>query len=263
MKKNKILVLSNLDNSTENILKSAVSLANMIDGEIELFSVTKPTEVIDRESQLSAMRTINSTHTATGKKIKKLINPIIEDYGMNIKHSFIFGNVKNEIKSYIDEQKPDIIVLGKRKSSPLQLIGDGITQYVFKIFKGEIMIAGDNNSLEPNKEIALGMLNNTAPLENLKFAKDLLANSKTSLKSFKVVKQLSAFDEQNPVTEKTVEYLFEHNDNSIENLSKYITKSNTNLLYLNRMKKQDDNLLVSDIKNLVNNINVTLLVSTE
>ena len=263
MKKNKILVLSNLDSSTENILKSAVSLAKMIGGEIAVFSVTKPTEIVKRESQLSAMRTINSKHAATGKKMKNLITPITKNYDLNIKHSFAFGNVKSEIKNYIDEQKPDIIVLGKRKSSPLQLIGDGITQYVIKTFKGEIMIVGDNNSLEPNKEISLGMLNNIAPLENLKFAEDLLAHSKSSLKSFKIVKKLSAFEEHNPVNKKTVEYVFEHNDSSIQSLSNYVTKSNTNLLYLNRMKKQDDNLMVSDIKNLVNKINVTLLVSTE
>ena len=41
MKKYKILVLSNLDSSTQPILKSAISMANMIDGEIEVFSVTK------------------------------------------------------------------------------------------------------------------------------------------------------------------------------------------------------------------------------
>lgn len=264
MKKNKILVLSNLDSSTENILKSAVSLAKMIDGEIEVFNVTNPTEIVDRESQLSAMRTINSAHATIGKKMKNLIAPMNKNYGLNIKHSFAFGNVKNEIKNYIDERKPDIIVLGKRKSSPLKLLGDSITQYVFKTFKGEIMIAGDNNSLEPNKEISLGMLNNITPLENLKFANDLLAHTKSSLKSFKIVKKMGAAQEMPiPANEQMVEYVFEHNDTSIKSLSNYVTKSNTNLLYLNRMKKQDDNLMVSDIKSLVKNLNVTLLVSTE
>lgn len=264
MKKYKILVLSNLDGSTQKILKSAVSLAKMINGEIEVFSVTKPTEIIDRDSQLSAMRTINNKHTATGKKMKNLITPIIKDYGINIKYSFIFGNVKNEIKNFIEERQPDIIVLGKRKSSPLQLIGDSITQYVFKIFKGAIMIAGDKNTLEPNQEISLGMLNNLEPLVNLKFAGDLLAHTKSSLKSFKIVKKLGSSEElTKPANKKTVEYVFEHNDSSIKNLSNYLTKNNINLLYLSKMKKQADNFMVSDIKSLVNNLNVTLLVTSE
>lgn len=266
MKKYKIIVLSNLDGSTQNLLKSAVSLAKMINGEIEMFSVTKPTEIIDRENQLSAIRTINNQHTSTGKKMKNLITPIIKDYGINIKYMFEFGNVKNEIKNFIEERQPDIIVLGKRKSALVQLIGDNITQYVFNTYKGAIMIAPDKNILEPNKEIFLGLLNNLEPLVNLKFAEDLMAHTKSSLKSFKIVRKLGASEEiAKPVntTNKTVEYVFEHSDSSIKNLSNYLTKSNINLLYLNRMKKQVDKVMVSDIKSLVNNLNVTLLVTAE
>ena len=126
------------------------------------------------------------------------------------------------------------------------------------------MIAGDKNILEPNQEISLGMLNNLEPLVNLKFAGDLMANMKSSLKSFKIVKKLGASEEMtNPVNKKTVEYVFEHNDSSIKSLSNYLTKNNIDLLYLGKMKKQADNFTVSDIKSLVNNLNVTLLVTTE
>jgi len=173
----------------------------------------------------------------------------------------IFGILKAGI---IEERQPDIIVLGKRKSAPFQLIGDNITQYVFNTYKGAIMIATDKNTLEPNKEIFLGLLNNLEPLVNLKFAEDLMAHTKSSLKSFKIVKKLGASEEiANPANIKTVEYVFEHNDSSIKNLSNYLTKSNINLLYLNRMKKQVDKVMVSDIKSLVNNLNVTLLVTAE
>jgi hypothetical protein len=264
MKKFKILVLSNLDSSTQNVLKSAVSLAKMIQGELEVFSVTKPTAIIDRENQLSAIRTINNQHTVTGKKMNNLIDPIIKEYDITIKHSFAFGNVKNEITNLIEERQPDIIVLGKRKSAPFQLIGDSITQFIFNTFKGTIMIASDKNTLEPNKEISLGTLNNLEPLVNLKFAEDLLANTKTSLKSFKIVKKLGASEQvTEPVSQKTVEYVFEHNDSSIKNLSNYLSKSNINLLYLNRMKKQADIFMTSDIKGLVNGLNVNLLVTAE
>lgn len=263
MKKHKILVLSNLDSSTQSILKSTVSIAKMISGEIEVFNVTKPTEIVDRESQLSAMRTINDKHTVTGKKMKNLITPISKAYEMDIKYSFVFGNVKNEIKSLIEERKPDIIVLGKRKSSPLKLIGDNITQYVFNTFKETIMIAADESTLEPNKEISLGMLNNAEPLGNLRFAEDLIANTKNSLKSFKIVKKLGASEAMTaPANKKTVEYVFEHNDGSIKSLSNYLKKSKINFLYLNRMKKKVDDTMVSDIKSLVNKLDVTLLVTS-
>lgn len=264
MKKYKILVLSNLDSSTPHILKSAISLAKMINGEIEVFNVTTPTEIINRENQLSAMRTINSKHTATSKKMKNLISPISEEYGMNINHSFVFGNMKNELKNYIDERKPDVIVLGKRKSSPLKLIGDSITQFVFNSFKGAIMIAADKSTLEPNKEISLGTLNNIEPLVNLKFAEDLMAHTKSSLKSFKIVKKLGDSHEvTKPANKKTVEYVFEQNDSSIKNLSNYLSKSNVNLLYLDRVAKKSNNFIVPDISSLVKNLNVNLLLTGE
>lgn len=264
MKKYKILVLSNLDSSTQKILKSAVSLAKMIDGQIEVFSVTKPTEIIAGDNQLSAIRTINTQHTTTGKQMKGLINPVSEEYSIDIKYSFVFGNVKNEIKSLIEERKPDIIILGKRKSSPLKLIGDNMTQFVFNTFKGAIMIAADKSTMEPNKEISFGTLNNLEPLVNLKFAEDLMANNKNSLKSFKIVKKVGDSEVMNtPANEKMVEYVFEHNDSSIKSLSNYLTKSNINLLYLNRIKPQVDNSMVSDIKNLVNNLDVNLLITAQ
>ncbi len=267
MKKYKIVVLSDLENSASIILKSTISLAKMINGEIEVFSVKKPTEIVARESQLSAMRTINNQHKTTVKKMEELIKPMAKEHGLDINYSFAFGNIKNEIKDFIEDRQPDIIVLGKRKSSPFQLIGDSVTKYVFNIFKGAIMITADKNSLEPNKEISLGMLNNAEPLGNLQFAEDLMAHSTKSLKSFKIVKKSEVSEKMtNPANSKTVEYVFQHNNGAIKSLSNYLSKSNVDLLYLNRAKKQaidEENLMTADIKNLVKELNVTLLVTPE
>lgn len=267
MKKYKIVVLSDLNNSAKTTIKSSVSLAKMINGDIEVFSVKKPTDIIDKENQLSAMRTINNQYTKTDKEMQNLINPIATDYGIDINYSFAFGNTKNEIKSFIEEQQPDIIVLGKRKSTPLKFIGDGITQYVFNTFKGVIMVATAKSPLEPNKEISLGMLNNLEPSVDLKFAEDLMAHALKPLKSFKIVKNSRESEEMTkPANKKIVEYVFEHNDGSMKSLSNYLTKNNIDLLYLNRMKKHADNkmnLMKSDIKSLVDNLNVTLLVTAE
>lgn len=267
MKKYKILVLSDLSNSAKTAIKSAVSLSKMIDGDVEIFSVKKPTDIIDNDNQLSAIRTINNLHTKTDKKIQSLINPIAKEYGVHIKHSFAFGNTKNEIKSIIEERQPDIIVLGKRKSTLFNFIGDGITQFVFNTFKGVIMIATDKNALEPSKEISLGMLNNLEPSVDLKFAEDLMANTYEPLKSFKIVKNSrESVEMTHPASQKMVEYVFEHNDSSMKSLSNYLHKNNVDLLYLNRMKKHagnEMNLMKSDIKSLVDNLNVTLIVTAE
>ncbi len=72
MKKNKykILVLADMKKSTSTVLKSAVSLAKMINGDIQMFYVRKPTDIVAKENQLSAMRTINKEYQKTEKKIQ-------------------------------------------------------------------------------------------------------------------------------------------------------------------------------------------------
>lgn len=265
MKKYKILVLSDLNTNAASTIKSAVSLAKMIAGDIEVFSVKKPTDIIDKENQLSAIRTINAQQTKTVKKMQNLIDPIAAAYEVAIRHSFAFGNIKHEIKHFIENHQPDIIVIGKRKSTLFNFIGDGITPFVFNIFKGPIMIATDKKVLEPNKEISLGTLNNLDLSIDLKFAEDLMVHAQKPLKSFKIVKNSSRGASEavmKPANKETVEYVFEHSDSSVKNLSNYLSKNNVDLLYLDRINENNDNtidLMLSDI----NKLDVNLLVSAE
>ena len=105
--------------------------------------MTKPTAIIEKESQLSAIRTINQKYNDTSKEIEKFIKPISDTYKITINSSHAFGNLKNEISNYISENKPDIIVLGKRKSKVLSILGDNITDFILKTFDGIIMIASN------------------------------------------------------------------------------------------------------------------------
>jgi len=77
MKKNKnnykILVLSDLKSTSNTTLKSTISLAKMIGGDIEFFHAKKPTDVVKNENQLSAMRAINANYNETDKKIRDLV----------------------------------------------------------------------------------------------------------------------------------------------------------------------------------------------
>lgn len=269
MKKYKIVVLSDLNNSTNTILKSTVGLAKMVNGEIEVFNVKKPTDIVGNTNQLSAIRSINNEHTATDMKLRNLITPLFKDYGVKIGYSFVIGNVKNEISNYLKEQKPDIVVLGKRKLKPFKIIGDSITGLVLNSFNGVVLIADDKNTLEPNKEIKLGVLNNSSTSMQLEFKESLMANVQKPLKSFKIVKNSDTMSEEPTSTEivankKTIEYVFEHNDNTIKNLSKYLSKNDVNLLYMDRgSKKSGDsvNIVASNINEVIGNLNVSLLIN--
>lgn len=262
MEKYKILVLSDLNASTSTILKSTVSLAKMIHGEIHLFHVKKPTEVVKQESQLSAIRTLNQEHLATEKEIQNEIQSISGNYNVAIKYKCSVGNVKNEIAGHIAEQKPDVIVLGKRKSKTVKILGGSITTFVMKKYKGPIMIAASENAIEPNQYISLGIFNEMEKSFDFEFASDLMAHIEKPLKSFKFVKSSNTEETETPRTGETVEYVFEHKDGAMENLSRYLSKSNINLLCINRNKKQEKNkknMIMADIREAINTFNVSLL----
>ena len=87
-RKYKILVLSDMKESTSNLLQSTIGLANMIDGDISFFHVKKPTEVVETESQLSAIRTINEQYNITDKKIKEMLGALSKNHNFKMMLKF-------------------------------------------------------------------------------------------------------------------------------------------------------------------------------
>ncbi|WP_299223075.1 universal stress protein [uncultured Psychroserpens sp.] len=256
----KILVLSDLKSATVNTLKSSISLAKMIDGEIDFFHVKKPTDIVEQESQLSAIRTINELHTATSKEIQEIIAPISKEYNVSIGCKHAFGNVKNEISDYVDQTKPDIIVLGKRKTKTFSFVGDNITDYVIKNHDALIMIASEDKTLEPNSELSLGFLNNIEDVSNYAFTESILNYSQKPLTSFKVANKSSkSSKEQASTTKRTIEYVFEDGANTANSLSNYVAKSDVNLLFVNKYNKVGSSN--TNIKELINKVDVSLLIS--
>jgi len=90
--KYKVLVLSDLKLPAESQLKSAISLAKIIDADIKLLHIKKPTEIVKSDSQLSAMRTISKEHIVTSRKIEDLLKSFNKEYGTNIAYKLSFGN---------------------------------------------------------------------------------------------------------------------------------------------------------------------------
>lgn len=264
-KKFKILALSNLNDSTNTILKSAISLANMINGEIHFFYVKQPSDLIQRENQLSAKRTINREQIVVDKKIKKLIKPFLEQFDVNLSYSYTFGNIKEQIESIINEYQPDIVVIGKRKPKAVPLFGDSITQFVLKKHNGAIIIASKENAIEPNNNLSIGFLNGYEDSFNVEFANDLLAYIQKPMKAFKVVKSTNKQKAtEAPRNEKIVEYVFEHKDGALQNVSNYLLKSKVNLLCIDRNQehlKGKSNHIKTDFKEAINEFNVSVLLS--
>ena len=260
-KKYKILVLSDLKKNTQNVLKSTTSFAKIINADIHFFYTKNPTEVIKNDNQLSAKRAINEESLIIDKKIKKLLGSFSEDNNTTINYSFTVGNVKNEIGNYLDKNNPDIIFLGKRKSKSFNFLGDNITDFVLQKHKGSVIIASEENILEPHKKLSLGFLNETKENGSIRLSLDLKAISKEPIKYFRVVKNSEVYKETHQnLKEEKIEYVFEENDIIVKSISTYLTKSNVNLICLTKNKKDDNN--TAFLKKIINNTTVSLLLTT-
>ena len=161
--KYKILVLSNLEEKSTQILNYAAKLANEINGHLEFLHVKEATEVSHSVDALSAINAISEIRNQTERRIKDLVSPISKENTIDIKTSFAYGHVKKEIKNYIDTLQPHMIILGEKKKKRLNLFGDNITRFVEKNYKGVLLIATDNNLLDSNGRVSLdnlGLKNN-------------------------------------------------------------------------------------------------------
>lgn len=254
----KILVLSDLQRNAITTLNNSVELAKIINGDIEFFHVKKPTDVVERESQLSAIRTINEKYIKTDNQIKCLLAPISNNEELNVNYKYAFGNVKEEIINRINEVKPDVIVIGKRKAKALRLLGDNFTDFVLKKYQGAIMIVSDKNAIESNKGISLGFLNNIEDSLKINLAKRLIEKTKTPLKSFCIGEQPGEKNLELLNNLKTVAYVFEDNTNAIKTISDYVIKNKINLLCLSRDCQYS---LKGGLNKAIDKVGVSILVT--
>ncbi len=262
--KYKILVLLDLKKTANSTLKNSVSLAQMIGAKITLFHVKEYLDIVDRDNQLSTMRTLNEEHKKTKKKINDIINSFSKEYDVKINGNYAFGKVKEEIQKQIEIYNPDIIVLGHRESAPFKLIGDSITRFILKKFNGVVMISSNENALVPNEKMSLGVLNGSNKIMKTELSNDLLPHTKAPLKSFRILNSQNSITNTSKLNEeKMVEYVFEQNANVMTTLSSYLQKNNINLLCVDRDKNDTNNTInaKTSLKEVVSKLNVSLLFS--
>ncbi|HNQ27940.1 MAG TPA: universal stress protein, partial [Aquaticitalea sp.] len=261
----KILVLSDLKDPLMPVLKSAISLSKMIGGNIDFFHVKKPTDIVEIDNQLTAIRGINHVHNTIDKKIRDQIRPIADEYGVAIAHHFAIGNVRDQISKAIDAFGPDIIVLGKKKRKPISIIGDSIIQFVLNKCQCAVMIADNHNVPEPNKSGSFATINKVSDTFDLEFADALMKHVQQPYRSYKLVKKhapLNVLEDGNDG--RYIDYIFEQADNSIKNMSRYLSKSNVNLLYMdrpNKKTKEKPNMLEPNLIEAINDLKTSLIVA--
>ncbi|MFY0712269.1 universal stress protein [Seonamhaeicola sp. NFXS20] len=261
----KILVLSDLSKRSDTILKTTANLAKMIGGDINLLHVKKPVDVIETDNQLSSIRTFNRDYLKSKNNIETIVKSV--DKQLHINYDIVYGNVKQEIETYIQNINPDIIVLGKKRFNALKLIGDNLTKFILKKYKGTVLIASNNNVLEYNENLSLGILNDFEHTSNADLTKSLMNLTQKPIKAFKIKNStnLSSQNKKDVTSNKTVEYVFEPNSNVLNNLSNYLLKSNVGLLCINKNSvntKSNKGLYTNiNLDGVIKRLNVSLLLT--
>jgi hypothetical protein len=138
-------------------------------------------------------------------------------------------------------------------------MGDNITQFILKKYKGTVVITDQKKALDPSQELSLGLFNNT--ITDDKFIKKIIDSTQQPLKSFKFVDRLTTSKKEQTLSKKTIEYAFEKGDNVIENISNYLSKTNINLLCVNRERSISDSTKIS-INDMINNLDCSLILTT-
>lgn len=264
--KSKIVIFSHSTEYLFKTLNSTVNLAHMINGKITLFLVKKPSHVVREESQLSAIRALSHEYIETDKKVRDIINRYSKEYEVPISYSCSVGNIKNEIKKYIQDNHPDIVVLEKRKSTILDFLGDTTIDYVLQHHQGPIFIANKDITLE-QRNLSMAFLKTGGSMRPAQLAENLLMYTQNPIKLFTIAKNGDGLDSCNEFNgKKTIDFVFEKRNDSFKNLSNYLSINNINLLCINRTKGNfnKNNKHSSDvlsIRNLISHLNVPMLLT--
>jgi len=242
--KYRLLVLMDQSKASYNALKSAINLAKLINGSIEVFQVKKITSEVGYESQIAVMRAINEERSKQENEFRNIVKLVVKKEGLPVTCNFTYGDVKNEINDHIKKTNPDIVVIGKRKKKIVNFLGDGITKSLLEDHNGAVLISGDNEAFTSYYRKSIGFLNNVEGIEKITLLNDLKKYNREPHKLFKINQNdlkpkndESAKLVEQQTKKETIVYKFDASDNAISGMANLISNNNIALLCLNKKNK--------------------------
>ena len=164
-----------------------------------------------------------------------------------------------KLESKLNKSKPDIVVMGKRDSKRFKILGDNITDFMIKNYKGSVIIVSNTNNILPNTDLKLGIFNSKTDYYSLKYMDKLLLHSSKPLVSFCIQsKKKTETNNSNIPSTNILEYTFEDNVNVMSNIKTYINKSAVNLLCLEKTRKKD---FAASVNKVLDKVDVSVMMS--
>ncbi len=258
--KYRISVLLDLAKASETILTNAVQLAKAIDGSVSVFHVKPALSLVNRESQLSAIRNIRDGEKNARNTLQKLVKTVGEKEALPISFSMTSGNVKSRIKNYLAEEQPDIVVLGKPRSRT-KLIGDSVTDFVMSKAKAHVLIMVEDHKLDTFKGLSLGVFGNTLPKNGQDIISDLKQDNDKPIRVFQIKSQQTPHTESETAAQhKTIDYVFTEGANALDSLVKYVHRTKTELLCIPKGNRKTFTFKTNPSREVLRKSNVPILI---
>jgi nucleotide-binding universal stress UspA family protein len=254
--KYRISVLLDLSKSSDLVLTNAVQLARALNGSVEVFHVKPAVDIIKRESQLSAIGSIYKDDRDTRAKIQDLIRSIEQEEGITISYKLEYGNVKSRVRDYLTLKNPDILVLGKRRQG---FLGESITDFVLNETNTNVLITGKDDKFHTFKDLSLGVFGSGLRENGLEIIKDLKRDSEKPVRIFNIKDTVTQEQELSPVY-KTVSYVFSEGANALDGLASYVSRTNTQLLFVSKSKSKSSSFRTNATKQVLRKTKVPILI---
>jgi len=247
-KKYRIAVLLDMSKNSAFVLTSALELAKQMDGAVEVFHV-QPSR---------ASRQANPNYVSTQTEIEALINKMEAKEQLSISYKVEYGRVKHRVRDYLALQKPDILVLGKRRPK-LGIFGESITDFVINQTQStNVLLLGEDDKFHTFKNINLGFFGNELKESDLEVIMDLTRNSDKPVRHFDISQDPS--QKRIYPWHKTVSYQFPEGTNAMNGLVNYVSHTRTQLLCVPKTAGKQIMLRSNPIKTVIRKTKVPLLI---
>lgn len=251
-----ILVLTNFSEVATIALRNASKLAKLVNGKLQAHYVQPLQKFADEENQLSLGRNLRESDTQTLIKGQKLMKAIGEEEGVKISFSTESGNVKNCILNKLKNTNPNLVIIGKRTSNPLKLIGDRITQFLIDECSSSILIGGSNKELHSFSDLSLGFYGKTIEKDSVKIIESLL-HKPNSVKYFGIRDLMSKNQVGEVDSENKNTFMFpQQGMKAIEALTSYVAHANTDLFCI----PMQTNAELQPVKEIVKRLDIPVLM---
>ena len=251
-----ILVLTDFSESSRIALRNAAKFAKLVNGSVGAYHVRSLQALTEEENHISLSRRRCAQQMETHAVAEEMLSRIAEEEGVEVKFSMDFGNVKNCVMSKVNSAHPDLLILGKRKSKVLNVLGDRLTRFVIKNCQTSVLVSSSQSELHSFSDLSLGFYGESVSKSYLNII-DQLQETTGPIKYFGIQNQSTEVDTIVEPKKKERSFIFsQEGEKAVEALISYVSRTNTQLFCIPKKDNSDP----QPVMQMVNSMDVPILI---